>query len=92
MSIYYDDETRKKAMDDEFRAQKGLPTDYDEAVQTEAEKEMERRVDSLAREKFSKDVITATNKMEGPSAKEANRKNAYIPIPESLLEPDDFSD
>lgn len=90
--IWNDDEQRRKDMDAEFRAQKGLPTDYDEAVQIAAEKEVERRTEAVKEDQFSKDVLAAANKMEGPSAKEAGREKPWIPMPDSLREPEDFSD
>lgn len=82
--IWNDEEQRRKDMDAEFRAQKGLPTDYDEAVQIAAEKECERRVSEIEDEQFAKDVRSAADKMDGPSAKEADRQDAWIPMPDSL--------
>lgn len=82
--IFYNEESRKQFFDDEFRKLRGLPTERDEAIQIAAEKEVDRRVSEIEDEKFAKDVRSAADKMDGPSAKEADRQNAWISMPDSL--------
>jgi len=84
MAIWYDDESRKKDMEKDFRASKGLPTEEDEAIRVAAEREVKRRIEIIAEEDFSKKVRKIADKMEGPSAKESKREQAWIPMPDSL--------
>ena len=85
MGVWYDEESRRKDMDRDFRASKGLPTEEDEAIRIAAEREVKRRIENIAEEDFSAKVRKAADKMEGPSAKEAKREKAWIPMPDALM-------
>jgi len=84
MVIWNDEESRRRDMDREFRAQKGLPTEEERCIQVAAEREVERRIEAVKEEDFSSRVRKAADKMEGPSAKKAKRENAWISMPEPL--------
>ena len=85
MTIWYDEESRKKSMEKEFRVSKGLPTEESEAIRIAAEREVKRRIEYIAEEDFSAKVRRVADKMEGPSAKEAKREKAWIPMPDTLM-------